>query len=90
MLSEAGKCSLILLTIFLLFTLKLFTLKLNPRAPCKQEADSQLGQGLSLMCWGGEHILVSSLRLLFLPLQKQGDQQGRVHFLLQEADAAAD
>lgn len=26
-LSEAGKCSLILLTIFLLFTLKLFTLK---------------------------------------------------------------
>lgn len=69
MLSEAGKCSLILLTIFLLFTLKLFTLKLNPRAPCKQEADSQLGQGLSLMCWGGwvEHILVSSLCFFSFP-----------------------
>lgn len=29
-------------------------------------------------------------RALLIAFQKQGDQQGRVHFLLQEADAVAD
>lgn len=59
MLSEAGKCSLILLTIFLLFTLKLFTLKHPKTQP--------VGPVQTSSCAGEEHVLVSSLRFFSFP-----------------------
>lgn len=74
--SLAGKRSLILPAIFLLFTLELFTLKClktQPAGPVQTRSRQPGGAGAALlhaapaMCWGGERVSVPSLRFFSFP-----------------------